>query len=183
MTPVDNAEALIRSIVGDEEFDDNEHLKDTPTRMVRMLRELTHADAFKFTTFPSTHDEMIVVGPVQFYSLCAHHIIPFFGTAHVAYIPQGKIAGLSKLARSVRYYSRGLWTQEDLTWTIAEVIEEVLEPIGTAVVMKAEHLCMAMRGVQSPGTMTTTSIMRGVFLDPNKAARHEFLSLIGGSSA
>lgn len=178
MTPVENAEALIRSIIGDEEYDNSEHFVDTPARLVRMLRELTTGEKFHFTTFESKQDEMIVVSPVPFYSLCAHHIIPFFGTAHVAYIPHGNIAGLSKIARVVRYYSRGLWVQEDLTWTIAEVMEEVLRPIGTAVVMKAEHLCMTMRGVQSPGTKTTTSTMRGVFLDHSKTAKQEFFQLI-----
>lgn len=178
MTPIDHAEALIRHAIGDEAFEDSEHFIETPARMVRMLLELTRPEKFNFTTFKSPHDEMVVVSPIHFYSLCAHHVIPFFGTAHVAYIPQGRIAGLSKIARVVKYYSKGLWTQEDLTFTIAEVIEEVLKPRGTGVVMKAEHLCMSMRGVQSPGTKTTTSIMRGVFLDPKKQARHEFLELI-----
>lgn len=169
---------LIRNIIGDDAFDDSEHLVETPARFVRMLTELTTPESFKFTAFLSPHDEMIVVSPVHFYSLCAHHIIPFFGTAHVAYIPQGKIAGLSKMARMVKYYSKGLWVQEDLTWTIAEAIEEILSPLGTAVVMKAEHLCMAMRGAQSPGTKTTTSHMRGVFLDHTKTAKEEFFQLI-----
>lgn len=180
MTPVEHAEALIREAIGDEAFEDSEHFAETPARLVRMLKELTSPEEFSFTTFDSPHDEMIVVSPIPFYSLCAHHVIPFFGTAHVAYIPQGKIAGLSKIARVVKYYSKGLWTQEDLTFTIAEVMEEVLNPRGTAVVMKGEHLCMSMRGVQSPGTKTTTSIMKGVFLDPKKHARHEFLELING---
>jgi GTP cyclohydrolase I len=172
------AEELIRGIVGNETFDESDHFMETPRRLVAMLQELTTSEEFNFTTFESDHDEMIIVSPIPFYSLCAHHTIPFFGEAHVAYIPQGRIAGLSKIARVVKYYSRGLWVQEDLSWTIAEVLEEVLKPIGTSVIMKAEHLCMTMRGVQSPGTKTTTSIMRGVFLNPEKRAREEFLRII-----
>lgn len=173
-----HAEMLLRGIIGDESFDESEHYVQTPQRLVSMLKELTTPEEFHFTIFDSDHDEMIIVSPIPFYSLCAHHTVPFFGEAHVAYIPQGHIAGLSKIARVVKYYSKGLWTQEDLSWTIAEVLEEVLEPLGTAVIMKAEHLCMTMRGVQSPGTKTTTSIMRGVFLDPKKRARDEFLRII-----
>ena len=169
---------LIRGIVGDDAFDDSIHFEDTPKRFVKMLRELTTPKAFNFTTFPSSHDEMVVVSPIPFHSLCAHHIVPFFGTAHIAYIPNGKLVGLSKIPRVVKYYSSGLWTQEDLGWTIAEVIEEVLDPIGTAVILKAEHMCMTIRGVESAGTKTTTSIMKGVFLDNKKGARQEFLELI-----
>jgi GTP cyclohydrolase I len=175
-----HAEQLIRGVVGEDLWEDSEHLEGTPERFVKMLDELTTPEDFKFTTFASTHDEMITVSPIPFYSLCAHHVIPFFGEAHVAYIPQGAIAGLSKIARTVKYFSRSLWVQEDLTWTIAEHLEERLSPLGVAVIMKAEHLCMTMRGVQSPGTKTTTSIMRGVFIDPKKEARHEFLRIIGG---
>lgn len=180
MTSAEHMEAIIRDIIGDEAYENSDHFVETPQRYIRMLRELTIGEEFKFTTFDSEHDEMIVESPIHFYSLCAHHMIPFFGTAHVAYLPQGQIAGLSKLARVVNYYSKGLWVQEDLTFAIAEVLEEVLSPLGTAVVMKAEHLCMTMRGVKSPGTKTTTSIMRGVFLDPKRQARSEFMSLIKG---
>ena len=180
MTPEQHAKEILTSIVGEDEIEEEAtHLAETPRRLIKMLRELTTPEEFEFTTFESPHDEMIVVSPIPFYTLCAHHVIPFFGEAHVAYIPQGQIAGLSKLARTVQYYSKGLWTQEDLTWTIAQAIEEVLRPRGTAVVMKAEHLCMTMRGVQVPGSKTTTSIMRGVFLDPEKKAREEFFSIIG----
>ena len=179
MTPEQHASEILKIIVGEEEFEESDHLTETPRRLIKMLKELTTPEPFDFTTFDSPHDEMITVSPIPFHTLCAHHIIPFFGEAHVAYIPQGRIAGLSKIARVVRYYSKGFWVQEDLTWTIAEVIQEVLEPRGVAVVMKAEHLCMTMRGVQTPGTKTTTSIMRGVFLDPKKQARNEFFRIIG----
>ncbi len=173
-----NAQMLLRGVVGWDAFEDAEHLEGTPNRWVKILDELTTPEEFEFTMFKSVHDEMIVVSPIPFHSLCAHHVIPFYGEAHVGYIPQGKIAGLSKIARTVKYFSRNLWVQEDLTWTIAEHLEEQLKPKGVAVIMKAEHLCMTMRGVESPGSKTTTSIMRGVFLDPNKQARQEFLELI-----
>lgn len=181
---LERAEQLLADLVGI----DNPHappsldFENTPRRWVRMMRELTTPEEFEFTVFESDHDEMIVVSPIPFYSLCSHHIIPFVGAAHVAYVPQGRIAGLSKIARTVQYYMRGLWTQEDLTNCIAKRLEQELEPLGVAVVMKAEHLCMTMRGAQSPGTMTTTSKMTGCFLDSNKQARAEFLSLIGGGS-
>lgn len=153
----------------------------TAERFLNMLQELTTKPEFEFTTFESRHDEMVTMGPIAFTSLCAHHVIPFMGTAHVAYIPQGKIAGLSKLARTVQYHMRGLWNQEDLTAAIADTLEERLEPLGVAVIMKAEHLCMTIRGAQSPGTMTTTSVMRGVFADHTRLARQEFLHFVNGS--
>ena len=172
-------EVLLDHIIPEQERD-SEHYTGTPKRFIQMLLDMTTPEEFNFTTFPSTHDEMIVVSPIPFYSLCAHHIVPFFGEAHVAYIPQDKIAGLSKLARTVKSFSKGLWTQEDLTFAVAEHLEEQLDPVGVAVVMKAEHLCMTMRGVQSPGSKTTTSIMRGAFLNPKKKARDEFFRLING---
>lgn len=173
------AEAFLEAIISEEDRD-SEHFEGTPKRFTKMLLELTTPEEFQFTVFKSDHNELIMESPIPFYSLCAHHIIPFYGEAHVAYIPQGKIAGLSKIARTVTSFAKGLWTQEDLTFAIAEHLEEALNPIGVAVVMQAEHLCMAMRGVRSPGTRTTTSIMRGVFLDPEKQARNEFLNLING---
>ena len=173
------AEDLLGLIVSEED-QDSEHFEGTPARFVKMLRELTTPEEFVFTVFDSKHDEMIIESPIPFYSLCAHHVIPFFGAAHVAYIPQGKIAGLSKIARTVVNMAKGLYTQEDLTYNIAEHLVEHLDPVGVAVVMRAEHLCMSMRGARSPGTMTTTSIMRGAFLDPSKQARQEFLALIDG---
>lgn len=178
MKAEEHIEDFLRAIIGDDAYDESDHLVETPARYAKMMRELTTSDEFTFTTFESPHDEMIILSPIPFYSLCAHHLVPFFGEAHVAYIPQGRIVGLSKIARVVKYYSRGLWVQEDLSYTIADVLEQELKPRGTAVVMKAEHLCMTMRGVQSPGTKTTTSVMKGVFLDPEKRAREEFLQLI-----
>ncbi len=160
------------------------HMKDTPKRWARSLKEMTTPQDFKFTTFEHDGDsEMVAVGPIKFYSLCAHHVLPFFGEAFVAYIPKGKVAGLSKLARVVKETSKGLWVQENLTTEIADLLEENLDPIGAAVVMKAEHLCMTMRGVKEPGARTTTSEMRGAFLTPTIEGanpREEFFGIING---
>jgi len=183
------AEASIRDvfkqILGDKwDPEANPHLKDTPKRWVKMMKELTNGDdeEFNFTTFPNTlkKSEMVVLGPIRFNSLCAHHVIPFFGTAYVAYIPSNKIAGLSKLARTVTQFSKGLWTQEELTSEIATFLEEELKPIGVAVQMQAEHLCMSLRGVKMPGALTTTSDLRGAFLKPMPGAdpRGEFYNAI-----
>ena len=165
------------------QFDwDSGHNRDTPRRYLNMLKELTEAEEFKFTTFDNELglDEMIIIRRIPFYTLCAHHLIPFHGEAHIAYIPDAYIAGLSKFARAVRYLAKGLWVQEHLTDAIANYLETHLDPRGIAVVMEAEHLCISMRGAQVPGTRTSTSAMRGVFLDPQRKARDEFLSLIGG---
>lgn len=171
---------LLALVLPDEDWDDNEHLEKTPIRFAKMLHELTHPEEFDFTVFSNKLDvnEMVVVRDIPFYSFCAHHILPFFGKAHVAYIPDALMCGLSKIPRLVQYTAKGLWVQELLTDMIALRMEEELHPKGLAVVMEAEHLCMTMRGVQVPGSKTTTSSMQGVFLDPGKHARHEFLSLI-----
>jgi GTP cyclohydrolase I len=159
---------------------DSEHGYDTPTRFVKMLRELTTPAEIKFTTFSNTEevDEMVVVKDIEFYTFCNHHIIPFFGVAHVAYVPDQLLVGLSKFARVVRETAKGLWVQEHLTIAIADYLEEHLEPKGLAVVMEAEHLCMTMRGVQVPGARTTTAAMRGVFADHSRTAKAEFLQHI-----
>jgi GTP cyclohydrolase I len=142
-----------------------------------MLEELTTAEEFEFTTFDNDlrKDEMIVIKDIPFVSLCAHHLIPFAGYAHIGYIPIKVIAGLSKFPRAVKFWSKGLWTQEDLTDAIAHYLDDMLlEPLGVAVVMEAEHMCMTIRGVQTPGVKTITSTMLGAFLDPAKLARTEF---------
>lgn len=159
---------------------DNDHMRETPMRMVKALDELTTCAPFKFTVFPNDEgiNEMVISTHIPFYSLCAHHLLPFFGFAHVAYIPQTKIVGISKLARCVEHYARGFQIQESLTHQVATRLEDELQPLGVAVVLEAEHLCMTMRGVQKPGAQTITSAMRGVFLDPEKHARQEFLKLI-----
>jgi GTP cyclohydrolase I len=176
--------ALLSGILGDAwDPENNPHQEDTPRRYVHALREiLLPGNEFKFTTFPNdkSDTEMVVVGPIDFHSVCAHHVLPFFGHAWVAYIPKDKLAGLSKLVRAVKWMSKGLWTQEDLTSEIAVYLEERLDPVGVAVVMEGEHLCMTIRGVQSPGTMTTTSELRGAFLKPRPGAdpRGEFYNAI-----
>jgi len=169
-----------------EGFDpeNEQHHQDTPLRFAKMLQDLTSKEEFNFTTFDNTEKvyDMVVLGPIPFYTLCAHHIIPFFGNAYVAYVPQDKIAGLSKFARAVKSISKGLWAQENLTHEIADFLEARLNAQGVAVVMKAEHLCMAMRGVQQPGVITTTSAVRGVFADHEKTAKQEFMSFVNGEN-
>lgn len=157
---------------------DSEHMKDTPGRYVRMMQELTTPEAFNFTTFEATSDEMVVLSPIPFYTLCAHHVVPFYGKAHIGYVPGGRIAGLSKFTRLVKNMAKGLWVQEDLTAAIADGIEEELQPRGTAVILRGEHMCMSMRGVCTPGVVTSTQTMRGVFADHNRTAKMEFLEAI-----
>ena len=133
---------------------------------------------FKYTTFEAEDmDQMIVQDNIPFYSFCEHHIAPFFGTAVIAYIPNKKIVGLSKLARTLELYSRRLQNQERITTQIAERLMEELDPKGVAVSLKAQHLCMAMRGVRKHDTWTTTTKLKGVFLDEEKA-KQEFLRFV-----
>ena len=122
--------------------------------------------------------DMVVVRDVEFFSLCEHHLIPFFGKAHVAYIPNGKVVGLSKIPRIIDMFSRRLQVQERLTRQIAETIQDVLEPIGVAVIMEGQHMCMQMRGVEKQNSLTTTSSMLGKFRQSDRT-RAEFLSIIG----
>lgn len=171
--------SFMQAIWGERYDFDNEHFTDTPKRFVNMLRELTHQEEFNFTTFESAADEMIVIKDIEFVSLCAHHIVPFMGKCHIAYVPAGQIAGLSKFARTVKTLAKDLTVQEELTNKIGNFLIDKLDPKGVAVVMEAEHLCMTIRGVQSPGTKTITSMMTGVFADHNRLARQEFLNLIG----
>ena len=163
---------------------DREGLLKTPERVAKMYAECCaglHADPSMFfeTTFNEEHEEMVLVRDIPFYSMCEHHLAPFFGKAHVAYIPSvdGRICGLSKLARLVDLYARRPQVQERLTSQVAEAIVEHLEPQGVLVVLEAEHLCMNMRGVKKPGSRTTTSAVRGIF-ERNDVTRTEALSLI-----
>jgi GTP cyclohydrolase I len=168
-----------------------EHMKDTPARFVNMLSEMTAREEFNFTTFKSDSDDMVVLDRIPFYTLCAHHVVPFYGFAYIGYVPSGRIAGLSKFARAVRYCARGFHVQEELTRELADFLEDKLYPEGSlridlegqptgglAVVLRAEHMCMAMRGVATPGVMTTTSRMTGVFADHKRTAKAEFMSII-----
>ncbi len=180
MPEYDYAERLLSNCVKDVDWD-SPHLKATPARFAKMLRQLTTPDDFEFTTFPNERgvDEMVVVQDIPFYTLCAHHVIPFFGVAHIGYVPIDRIAGLSKFARTVQHFCKGLNVQEELTQIIANFLQEQLDPVGVAVVMRAEHLCMTMRGAQVPGTLTTTNSLKGCFRDPAEQARAEFMSTIG----
>lgn len=163
---------------------DREGLIDTPKRVAKMYREVFAGyqekpeEILKTTFSDDEHEELIIVGPIPFYSHCEHHMVPFHGQAWVGYIPAGgRVVGISKLARLLDCYARRLQIQERLTDQVANDIQKVLQPKGVAVIIRAEHMCMSMRGVKKPGTKTTTSAMRGVFLK-EADARAEFLSLV-----
>lgn len=161
-----------------------EGLKDTPARVARMYSEvfsgLKDDPAVHLRkTFTQKYNEMVLVKDITFESMCEHHLLPFIGKAHVAYIPNGKIVGLSKLARVIESISRRPQVQERITETVAELIEAELQPRGVAVIVEAEHFCMCMRGIRKPGSRTVTSAMRGGFKD-NPSTRMELMSLIYG---
>ena len=172
----DAARDLLVALGADLESD---HLRETPRRVAKAYAELLTPRPFNATTFPNDegYDELVIVGEIPFQSLCAHHLLPFQGKAHVAYLPGLRLVGLSKLARVVELYSRRLQLQERLTTQIADWLEEHLKPRGVGVVLEAEHLCMSLRGVQSAGSNTVTSALRGAVKDDART-RHEFLSLI-----
>jgi GTP cyclohydrolase I len=162
---------------------DREGLQRTPLRVAKALDFLTSGysttldEVVNNAVFESDADEMVLVKDVEFYSLCEHHLLPFFGKAHVAYMPNKKIIGLSKIARIIDLFGRRLQVQERLTNQIADAIEQVLQPHGVAVVMEGSHFCMLMRGVQKQGSSMVTSAMRGGFRQ-NPSSRAEFLELI-----
>lgn len=161
---------------------DREGLQKTPERMAKAMQFITHGnklDAHAILNSAKFHEEiseMIIVKDIELYSMCEHHMLPFFGKAHVAYIPNGWITGLSKIARVVDVYSRRLQVQERLTTQILHAIKETLDPLGVAVVIEASHLCMMMRGVQKQNSVTTTSAFDGEFM--KNPTRSEFLKLI-----
>ena len=176
----DLVESLLVELGEDTE---RQGLKATPDRVARALRELTDGygvhpeDVIADAIFDQDYDEMVVVKDINFYSLCEHHMLPFFGNVHVGYLPKGKIVGLSKIPRLVEVFSHRLQLQEQLTRQIAEALNESLAPRGVGVVVEARHLCMEMRGVETPGGHMMTSCMLGTFRrDPR--TRAEFLDLV-----
>jgi GTP cyclohydrolase IA len=156
----------------------SEHLRETPRRVAQAYAELLTPVPFNATTFPNDeqYDELVLVRDIPFQSLCAHHLLPFHGTAHVAYLPGERIIGLSKLGRVVDLFARDLQVQERLTTQVADWLEELLAPRGVGVIVEAEHMCMSLRGVQKPGALTVTSALRGIVRDDPRT-REEFLSL------
>jgi GTP cyclohydrolase I len=158
----------------------SEHLSETPRRVAKAYAEMLSPQAFNATTFPNDdgYDELVLVRDIPFQSLCAHHLLPFHGTAHVAYLPGERIVGLSKLGRVVDLFAHDLQVQERLTTQVADWLESHLEPRGVGVILEAEHLCMSMRGAQKPGALTVTSALRGLVRDDPRT-RGEFLSLVG----
>jgi GTP cyclohydrolase I len=183
--PLDNQRirnAVREIIVGVGEDPDREGLRETPRRVAEMYAEIFSglrqdpADVLR-VTFNEDHHEMVIVKDIPFYSMCEHHFLPFHGVAHVGYIPNGRVVGLSKLARAVEILARRPQVQERLSSQLADVIMETLEPQGVGVVISALHLCMTMRGIRKPGSVTVTSAMRGVF-QRGSATRAEFMSLI-----
>jgi GTP cyclohydrolase I len=181
------AEAAVRELllaVGEDP--DRPGLKETPARVARAYAE-TFSGLWQdpvdilATTFDENHDELVLVKDIPMYSTCEHHLVPFHGVAHIGYIPgaDGRVTGLSKLARLVEVYARRPQVQERMTSQIADALAEVLKPRGVLVVIQAEHLCMAMRGIRKPGSVTVTSAVRGIFRE-NAATRAEAMSLILG---
>jgi GTP cyclohydrolase I len=158
---------------------DREGLAETPHRVTKMYGEVfggykqDYKQILSKTFKDEEHKEMVIVKDIPYYSHCEHHMVPFFGKVHIGYIPNGEVVGLSKFARLVECFARRLQIQERMTSQIADAIVECLKPLGVIVVVEGEHLCMSMRGVQKPGTSTTTAAIRGVFKD-NQAAREDF---------
>jgi GTP cyclohydrolase I len=181
----ERAEAAVRELlIAIGEDPDRTGLKDTPARVARAYKEMfgglyTNPDDVLNTTFDENHDEMVLVKDIPMYSTCEHHLVAFHGVAHVGYIPgvDGRVTGLSKLARVVDLYAKRPQVQERLTAQIADALMRKLDPRGAIVVIEAEHLCMAMRGIRKPGAVTTTSAVRGQF-KTDKASRAEALDLI-----
>jgi GTP cyclohydrolase IA len=181
---IDNIASNYKTILGDiGENPNREGLLKTPERVAKAMQYLTHGydlnpqEILKSAMFKEEYKQMVLVKDIEVYSMCEHHLLPFFGKAHVAYIPNGCIVGLSKLPRVVDAFARRLQVQERLTTEIRDCIQETLNPVGVAVVIECQHLCMQMRGIQKQNSVTTTSAFTGEFL--KDTTRSEFISLIG----
>lgn len=181
---IDNIASKYKTILGDiGENPSREGLLKTPERVAKAMQFLTHGydldpkEILKSAMFKEDYKQMVIVKDIEVYSMCEHHLLPFFGKAHVAYIPNGHIVGLSKIPRVVDAFARRLQVQERLTNEIRDCIQETLNPIGVAVVMECSHLCMQMRGIQKQNSVTTTSAFTGEFL--KDTTRSEFINLIG----
>ena len=177
---LEQAARMILEAIGEDPS--REGLRETPARIARMYQEVfsgLHVDPATQvkTIFTEEYDEIVLVKDIPFSSMCEHHLLPFTGKAHTAYIPTGKVLGISKLARAVEAYARRPQVQERLTNQVASLIESVCEPRGVAVVLEASHTCMTMRGVRKPGSSVITSAMRGIFRN-NVATRNEVMGLI-----
>ena len=176
-------EAAIKLLLeGIGEDVNREGLVDTPDRVARMYEEICGGldetpEEHLSKTFTASNDEIVIEKDVTFYSLCEHHLMPFYGKAHIAYIPDGKVVGISKLARTVEVYARRPQIQEQLTCQVADAIMEYLKPKGVMVYMEAEHMCMTMRGIKKPGTKTVTTACRGVFVD-NDSLKQQFYWMV-----
>src|SRR5690554_1259105 len=182
--PLDDLSGYYRAIIeGMGEDADREGLKDTPARAAKAMQFLTQGyhqsldDLINNAIFESAMDEMVVIQDIELYSMCEHHMLPFIGKCHIAYLPQGKVLGLSKFARIVDMYARRLQIQENLTRQIAEAVESVTGAKGVGVVIEAQHMCMMMRGVEKQNSLMKTSMMLGQFRK-SQATRSEFLNLI-----
>ncbi len=183
VTDAEMMQAVRILLIGLGEDPEREGLKDTPHRVVKALRFLTKGyhesldELLNGAVFTEDANEMVLVRDIDIFSSCEHHILPVIGRAHVAYIPNGKVIGLSKIARICEMYARRLQVQERLTVQIADALQGLLKPQGVGVVLEASHMCMVMRGVQKPGSWTVTSAMRGVFAEDART-RDEFMNLI-----
>ena len=179
---IEIAESFKKIIENLGEDTNREGLEKTPERVAKAFQFLTHGyeldplEILKSALFTEDHQQMIVVKNIEVYSMCEHHMLPFFGKAHVAYIPNGKIVGLSKIPRVIEAFARRLQVQERLTDQIKDCIQEALEPLGVAVVIECQHMCMQMRGIQKQNSVTTTSSFTGAF--EKDKTRKEFISLI-----
>jgi GTP cyclohydrolase IA len=174
-----DVESAIRQII--EHYDDNpdrEGLKDTPARFNRFLDEFLETKPFSVTTFDANgYDEMVVASHIPFFGICEHHLVPFFGEGTIAYLPDKKLVGLSKLARTLEHFSHRFQMQERITMQVADYLVDTLHPKGVGVTLEARHLCLEMRGIKTPGVRTTTTCLKGLFKS-NQATRAEFLNLV-----